>query len=506
MELAPGSVIDDKYEIIRLLGEGGMGAVFEGRNRLIERRVAIKLLHASARLTEGVVERFEREARAAGRIGGDHILEVLDLGTLPNGDRYMVMEFLDGETLASRIARTQRMTCEQFAPLLRQALVGLSAVHAAGIVHRDLKPDNLFVLREKAGRRDFLKIIDFGVSKFGATGGDMSMTRTGSVMGTPYYMSPEQAKGSSGVNQQSDLYSMGVIAFEALTGAVPFDGTSFNDLMFKIVLSEMPALEDLVPGIDPAFAAIVRRATAKDMNHRYQSATEFLADLDSWAKKRGLRFSGTLSVNPTQETVVSVGPQATPAISSKNVATKSEWVRTGGELRATGRPKTRAIPLAAGAVLALGAAAAAAIWVRSSGSEQPQIEPSATSVSPAPSPLPDDSQTTHATSPVAPPEPPPSKPDEPPGPKDTGAPQAGTPEVEGGKASDKTATTPHSATTARKRTPAKNYVTTTEPPRVVATPPPAPPEPRAEPPKKPPEPAPQPSRAPATPAGRDFGY
>ena len=110
-----------------------MGAVFEGKNRLIERRVAIKVLHASARVAEGVVERFEREARAAGRIGGDHILEVLDLGSLPNGDRYMVMEFLDGETLSSRIQRTSRMTPEQFTPLLRQALVGLAAVHAADV-------------------------------------------------------------------------------------------------------------------------------------------------------------------------------------------------------------------------------------------------------------------------------------------------------------------------------------------------------------------------------------
>mgnify|MGYP001547731231 CR=1 FL=1 len=283
MSISPGMIIDGKYSITKLIGEGGMGAVYEGTNTFIRRRVAIKVLLAAARDSAGVIERFEREAQAAGCIGSDHILEVLDLGTLPTGDRYMVMEFLDGESLADRIRRLGRMSPQEIAPLLRQGLVGLEAAHKAGIVHRDLKPDNVYIIKEKAGRQDFVKIIDFGISKFNALSGDMSMTRTGAVMGTPYYMSPEQAKGAGSVNHQSDIYSMGVIAFEALTGKVPFDGTTFNDLMFKIVLSEMPDLEVVVPGIDPGFAAIVRRAMSKDQNERFQDAEAFIAALDRWS-------------------------------------------------------------------------------------------------------------------------------------------------------------------------------------------------------------------------------
>lgn len=499
MELQPGSVIDDKYEIVRLIGEGGMGAVFEGRNRLIERRVAIKVLHASARVAEGVVERFEREARAAGRIGGDHVLEVLDLGTLPTGDRYMVMEYLDGETLAHRITRHGRMTSEQFFPILRQALVGLATVHAAGIVHRDLKPDNLFIMNEKAGRRDFLKIIDFGVSKFGTTGGDMSMTRTGSVMGTPYYMSPEQAKGSSQVNHQSDLYSMGVITFEALTGAVPFDGTSFNDLMFKIVLNEMPALEQVVPGVDPAFSAMVKRATAKDLNRRYQTAAEFLADVDAWAKRRGLRFSGTQSLSPTAGTVLSPPVNVVPT-QGKNLSTKSEWSRTGSD---SSTRKSRTVPLLLGGVVALAAAAGAALWVRGGTPEQAQLEPtSITASTPLEAPkvevAPEPPKP--AEEKVAAPEPPKEAPE--PEPEPAMAPAQVAP-----SSTRVSAPAPRRTTSSAKTPPAssKQPVSAAEASRAMLEPPPvAPVEKKAEPaPKK--DPAPTPAKS-STSNGRDFGY
>ena len=224
MSLQPGQILDNKYRIVRLIGEGGMGAVFEGENTLIKRRVAIKVLHAQAASHEGTVLRFEREAQAAGRIGSEHILEILDLGVLPGGERYMVMEFLDGEPLSSRIRTHGRLTPAQLYPLFRQALTGLDAAHRAGIIHRDLKPDNIFVLHRKLGHNDFVKLIDFGISKFNVLGGDMAMTRTGAVMGTPYYMSPEQAKGASNIDARSDLYTMGVIAYEALAGQVPFNG------------------------------------------------------------------------------------------------------------------------------------------------------------------------------------------------------------------------------------------------------------------------------------------
>jgi serine/threonine protein kinase len=291
MSLEPGQVIEGKYRIKRLIGEGGMGAVFEGENTRIQRRVAIKVLHPSFTGNKDVTQRFERESQAAGRIGNDHILEVLDMGTLADGSHFMVLEFLDGEPLSARVKRLSRMTPDQVAPLARQMLAGLGAAHAAGIVHRDLKPDNIYILKEKAGVRDYVKIIDFGISKFQPLAGDgMKMTSTGAVMGTPYYMSPEQASGSQQADGRSDLYSVGVILYECVTGRVPFDGETFNQLMFKIVLSDPPPLLDLVPDLNPAFASIVLKAMTRDATQRFQTADEFSSALAAWIE-RGAQVS-----------------------------------------------------------------------------------------------------------------------------------------------------------------------------------------------------------------------
>jgi eukaryotic-like serine/threonine-protein kinase len=282
MNLDPGHIVDNKYRIVRLLGAGGMGAVYEGENLRIRRRVAIKLLHASVSSAQDVVTRFEREAQAAGTIGSEHICEVLDLGVLQDGTKYMVMEYLDGETLSSRVKRLGRMIPTQSIPIMLQVLEGLGAAHTAGIVHRDLKPDNIFLLRSRAGVTDFVKIIDFGVSKFTQMGGEeMNVTRADAVIGTPYYMSPEQARGGA-VDARSDIYALGVLLYQASTGQVPFQAATFNELLFKIALETPPPPQHYVPDLDAEFAAIISRAMARDPAHRFQSCFEFRDVLLAW--------------------------------------------------------------------------------------------------------------------------------------------------------------------------------------------------------------------------------
>ncbi len=399
MSLEVGQLVEGKYRIVELIGEGGMGAVYLGENVRIQRKVAIKVLHGAYSSNVEVAQRFEREAQAAGRIGNDHILEVLDLGELPGGDRFMVMEHLDGETLAHRIKRLGRMVPHQIAPIATQMLAGLAAAHAAGIVHRDLKPENIFILKEKAGKKDYVKIIDFGISKFAPLGGDaMKMTRTGVVMGTPYYMAPEQASGSRDADARSDLYAVGVMLYEAVTGRVPFDAPTFNQLMFQIVLSEPPPPQTAVPDLDPAFASIVSKGMARDVNHRFQSSAEFAAAIDAW-----LAAGTAVAVPPAgapeplitgQKRTALIDPSghapaAVPAPVGMNMTpgrgTAGNWATSQADVTI---PKKSAAPLfiaaALGGLVLLGVAGAAAFALLRGGGDAPAAAASAVPELPTP--------------------------------------------------------------------------------------------------------------------------
>lgn len=365
MSLSVGDIIEGKYRILRLLGEGGMGAVYEGENVRIHRKVAIKVLHAAIALSQEAVQRFEREAQAAGRIGSEHIVEVLDLGNLPSGDRFMVMEFLDGQPLSARIKAKGRLTPHEIYPIARQILQGLAAAHGAGIIHRDLKPDNIYLLRSRAGQQDFVKLLDFGISKFNTLSGDsaFSKTRTGAIMGTPYYMSPEQAQATKSVDHRADLYAIGVVLYESITGRVPFEGQTFNQLLFKIVFDTPPPIEQLAPDCDAGFAAIVQKAMARDPNHRYSSAQEFQTALDEWVAPLGAPQQpipiAASHVSASSPPVGASSPPAASAVAAtgslKTTGGAGAWTNTGAQLSApapqAGNNKTALIAATAAGML-----------------------------------------------------------------------------------------------------------------------------------------------------------
>ena len=323
MYLGVGEVIADKYRIIRLLGEGGMGAVYEGENVRIRHRVAIKVLHAAVANNREVVDRFEREAQVAGQAGSEHIVEVLDMGELPNGQRYTVMEFLDGESLASRVDSAGEMTPSELIPCMLQLLDGLGAAHDAGIVHRDLKPENVYLLRSRGGTRDFVKILDFGISKFSlAADNRVHATRTGSVMGTPCYMSPEHARGARDVDLRTDLYAVGVMLYECLAACRPFDGDNPNEVLFKVVLDDPPKLSELVPELDPRFIEIVEKAMARDRDKRFQTAREFQDALLEFARAAGVSvLPRPVSITDTRISLVNIPSELSALRASQPVIT-----------------------------------------------------------------------------------------------------------------------------------------------------------------------------------------
>ncbi|HTB72963.1 MAG TPA: protein kinase [Polyangiaceae bacterium] len=316
-----GDLVDGKYRLLRVIGEGGWGVVFEGENVRTLKRVAIKLLRARPDLTADIRNRFEREAQAAGRIGSEHIVEVFDLGTVADGSHYMVMELLSGEDLASRLRAQGPLDATIAARIVLQVLEGLGAAHEAGIMHRDLKPENLFLCPTRSGE-DFVKILDFGISKF-TTPGMTSATMTGAVLGSPFYMAPEQARGAKNVDPRTDLYSVGTLLFECVTGRVPFSGDNFNDLMFKIALSPRPNPLDLRPDLDPALVPIILKSIQADANERFATADLFREALLGWLESTGAQSVRTPELR--RGTRTTPRPSGQPAATPTHPHQRPQW-------------------------------------------------------------------------------------------------------------------------------------------------------------------------------------
>ncbi len=284
----PGEIVGESWMIEKVLGEGGMGCVARAYHTVLHTPVALKFMNPQFMIFPGAVERFINEGKASGRIKSDHVVPVMDAKKLPNGTPYLVMECLDGLDLADLLARdgVPGLPAERAVHFVIQILRGLQAAHAINIIHRDMKPSNCFVV-SKDGEDDFVKILDFGISKI-EEGGGPALTRTNSTLGTPLYMSPEQAKNARAVDARSDLYSVGAIFYELLAGQAPFftPGIELLEILVKLVTDEPPPVRTLRPDLDPALAAVVHKALAREPSGRYANAVEMADALAPFASAR----------------------------------------------------------------------------------------------------------------------------------------------------------------------------------------------------------------------------
>jgi serine/threonine-protein kinase len=355
-EVHEGDVLAGKFRIERVLGQGAMGVVVAATHIQLDERVALKFLLPEALVNADAVARFAREARAAVKIKSEHVARVSDVGTLESGSPYMVMEYLQGQDLSDWMRDRGTLSVPDAVEFLLQACEALAEAHAIGIVHRDLKPANLFVTTRRDGT-PCIKVLDFGISKFTGPGSDLGMTKTSTVMGSPLYMSPEQLSSTRTVDARTDIWAIGVILFELVSGRVPFEAETMPELCGKVLSEPPPSLRGLRQNMPEAIDAIVFRCLAKDRTQRYANVAELaeaLAPLGPPNATRSaeriariLRASGSLSSSDT-------GQQPTVLATTGNVVT----LKAAQDLR-TARQRSWAVWLPVPLLLA----AAAAFWV-----------------------------------------------------------------------------------------------------------------------------------------------
>jgi serine/threonine protein kinase len=278
-----GDVLAGKYRVDRILGVGGMGVVVAATHLQLDQKVALKFMLPDALRLPALLERFAREARAAVRLKSDHVARVLDVGTLDSGSPYMVMEYLEGSDLGSILESRGALPVDVAVDYLLQACDAVAEAHAVGIVHRDLKPRNLFVTHRNDGR-PLVKVLDFGIAKqMGVAGADLSLTRTTEVIGSPNYMSPEQLRASRAADERSDIWALGVILYELLTGVLPFNAESVTQLI-AMVLSERPTpIRAVRADVPDGLGRVIERCLEKDPAARFASIADLAAALERFA-------------------------------------------------------------------------------------------------------------------------------------------------------------------------------------------------------------------------------
>jgi eukaryotic-like serine/threonine-protein kinase len=284
---SPGELIAGKYRIRRVLGIGGMGVVFAAQHEMLGEEVALKLMLADAMQGEDAVVRFVNEARSAAKVKGEHVVRVLDVAVLDDGRPYIVMELLEGVDLGQLLETSGPLAPETTVDYLLQAMEAIAQAHAKGLVHRDLKPSNLFLATQPDGAR-VIKVLDFGIAKASKVGPHaLALTKTKALMGSPVYMAPELIRNSKDAGQQSDVWALGVTAFELLAGRTPFEGETVGELLLAIVEQAPPEVHALRRGIAPELGAVVACCLEKDRSRRYKTVVELARALRAFASPAG---------------------------------------------------------------------------------------------------------------------------------------------------------------------------------------------------------------------------
>ena len=323
------SLVAGKYQLGQLIGRGGMGSVWEGRHVSLGTRVAVKFIEKEYSDSDEARKRFHNEAKTAATIQSKYAVQIYDHGVTDDGRPYIVMELLEGEGLDKRLERLGQLSLQEVARVLTQVCRALQRAHEAGIIHRDLKLENIFIQRSLDDEDEIAKVLDFGIAKIRSVDGTTlsSSTKTGAVLGTPFYMSPEQARGLREIDHRTDLWSLGVIAYKCLIGVLPFDGQSLGDLLVKICTAPLPVPSEARADLPPAFDAWFQRALERDPAARFGSANE-LAD--------ALAFAAGLSVKRGPASFPQSAPKAALAISGTSA--------TEPGLGATSAPLTHTSP------------------------------------------------------------------------------------------------------------------------------------------------------------------
>jgi eukaryotic-like serine/threonine-protein kinase len=373
----PGEVIAAKYEVERVLGAGGMGVVVAARHLQLGQRVAVKFIRGEAATDQTALGRFLREARAAVALSSEHVTKVLDVGTLETGAPYMVMEYLEGEDLATWLKRRGPMPVRQGVDFVIQACEALAEAHGSGIVHRDLKPSNLFVTTRRDGTA-LVKVLDFGISKvteFNKAGGQEMLTASGLVMGSPGYMSPEQVRNAKAADERSDIWALGVTLYELLSGISPFMGETLGDTFARIVSESPLPIRQRRPEVPEELAGVINRCLERAVDLRMQSVAELATNLLPFASRtsafsveriRRIAEPQTSHPDPSHETVMAPETMgvlrertATPERGSiLHAETGRAWLKSGAN-SAHPSKMSPIFAVALGAVVALAGVAGA---------------------------------------------------------------------------------------------------------------------------------------------------